>query len=146
IGNGVSTVEALLSSKPQQREKELWELVRDVKRNIAEFCKKFPTKNREEWASLHKLHYKELMAKRMKPGDQTIYSSASWCNFPLYDVDFGWGKPIWTAVPQYPFQDGILLMDARDGVGVEAMVTLVKEEMAAFEQNEELLSFCQLKP
>lgn len=36
-------------------------------------------------------------------------------------------------------------MDAKDGEGIEAFVSLEKEEMAVFEQNEELLSYCELR-
>ncbi|KAG6581248.1 Tabersonine-19-hydroxy-O-acetyltransferase, partial [Cucurbita argyrosperma subsp. sororia] len=63
----------------------------------------------------------------------------------MYEADFGWGKPEWITVPEAPWKNMILLMDAKNGDGMEAMVSLDKEEMAAFEQNQELLSFCELK-
>ncbi|CAK9322224.1 unnamed protein product [Citrullus colocynthis] len=77
------------------------------------------------------------------PGDYSLYRCTSWCKFPVYDADFGWGKPVWITVPEFPWKNMILLMDSRDGEGIEAMVSLEKKEMEVFEKNQELLSFCQ---
>ncbi|XP_031124196.1 acylsugar acyltransferase 3-like [Ipomoea triloba] len=39
--------------------------------------------------------------------DKYFFSSV--CNFPLYDVDFGWGRPKHVSVPMGPFKNFILL-------------------------------------
>ncbi|XP_038905756.1 BAHD acyltransferase BIA1-like [Benincasa hispida] len=144
-GNIISSFIASLTM-PEQQEMELWDLVGDMKRNFEEFCKTFPTNYRaEQWGLLYKLHAKESLEKVRNPGDCTLYTCSSWCKFPVYDVDFGWGKPVWITVPEFPWKNMILLMDSKDGEGIEAMVSLEKKEMEVFLQNQELLSFCELK-
>ena len=68
------------------------------------------------------------------------YCCSSFCGFPFYKVDFGWGNPtgatIYLKNAGIPF---ILLMDTRDGDGVEALVSLVKEDMEIFEKDKEML-------
>ncbi|XP_022934557.1 vinorine synthase-like [Cucurbita moschata] len=130
----------------EKREMELCNMVGDMKTSFEEFCKTFPRNYRDEaWSSLHKLHAKESMETWRNPGERSVYTCTSWCRFPMYEADFGWGKPEWITVPEAPWKNMILLMDAKNGDGIEAMVSLDKEEMAAFEQNQELLSFCELK-
>lgn len=55
------------------------------------------------------------------------------------------GGSLWVTVPEFPRRDMIMLMDANDGEGIEAMVSLEMKEMEVFEKNQELLSFCRLK-
>ncbi|KAK7846629.1 acylsugar acyltransferase 3 [Quercus suber] len=69
-----------------------------------------------------------------------------WCNFPLYEADFGWGKPIWVTVARCAINGAILLMDARSGNGVEVFVTLEEQDMAVFERDAELLEFASSNP
>lgn len=146
IGNIISFFIATSTTK-EQRDMELWDIVVDMKRNLQEFCKKFPKDYKaEEWRRLYKLHAKESMEKLRNVKDSpNVYACTSWCKFPVYDADFGWGKPIWVTVPEFPRRDMIMLMDANDGEGIEAMVSLEMKEMEVFEKNQELLSFCRLK-
>ncbi|KAL4271670.1 hypothetical protein GQ457_13G029180 [Hibiscus cannabinus] len=65
----------------------------------------------------------------------------SWCRFPFYHVDFGWGKPIWCATA-LSINRTVILMDARDGEGIEAWITLGKEEMAKFLQDPGIMAYC----
>ncbi|XP_059459549.1 stemmadenine O-acetyltransferase-like [Corylus avellana] len=76
----------------------------------------------------------------------------SWCNFGIYDIDFGWGKPMWVSGvgssgdTESVFPTSLILMDTRSGDGVEAWVTLNKEEKNALAQDKELLAFASLDP
>lgn len=64
--------------------------------------------------------------------DNTCFSS--WCNFGLYDVDFGWGKPMWVSCVGATLQtmlhspctcmNTVILTDTRSRDGVEAWVDL----------------------
>ncbi|KAK8560135.1 hypothetical protein V6N13_061269 [Hibiscus sabdariffa] len=65
----------------------------------------------------------------------------SWCRFPFYQVDFGWGKPIWCATA-LSINRTVILMDGRDGEGIEAWITLGKEEMAKILQDPGLMIYC----
>ena len=76
-----------------------------------------------------------------------FYTISSWCKFPLYEADFGWGKPTWVTVGDlFQFPNIIILTDTRDGDGIEAWVSLTEEDMAIFETNQELLTFGSLNP
>ncbi|GMN62087.1 hypothetical protein TIFTF001_031159 [Ficus carica] len=74
-----------------------------------------------------------------------MYSCTSRCKFPFYEVDFGWGKPTWIMNPLYAMNT-MTLMDTKKGDGIEAWLTLEKQEMAVFESNEELLAFASINP
>lgn len=71
------------------------------------------------------------------------YWLMSWCNFPLYEIDFGFGKPDWVTTDAVEVLDenDIYLMDARTGKGVEAWIKLTPEKMDMFLNNQELLEF-----
>ncbi|KAH6759768.1 hypothetical protein C2S51_016717, partial [Perilla frutescens var. frutescens] len=44
---------------------------------------------------------------------------SSWWRFPAYDVDFGWGKPVWVCTTTMPVMNGIVLMSTPSGDGME---------------------------
>ncbi|XP_058113298.1 stemmadenine O-acetyltransferase-like [Magnolia sinica] len=66
---------------------------------------------------------------------------SSWCRFPFYEADFGWGKPIWVSTCTLPAKNFIFLIETRWGDGIEAWVNMEDVHMAKFEQDQELLSF-----
>ena len=73
------------------------------------------------------------------------YAVSSWCRMSFYEVDFGWGFPVWVA-PGSVDKTQVVLMDARDGEGVEAWVTLPETDMAEFEHDDELLVYATPSP
>ncbi|XP_065874659.1 tabersonine-19-hydroxy-O-acetyltransferase-like [Euphorbia lathyris] len=79
-------------------------------------------------------------------GNLDVYIVSSWCRFPFYELDFGWGKPTWFAAIEAPFKNVISLMDTRNGDGIEAWITLTEEEMTFFQQDQELLAFASFNP
>ncbi|KAI3964823.1 hypothetical protein MKW92_013618 [Papaver armeniacum] len=62
---------------------------------------------------------------------------SSWGNYGSYDIDFGWGKPIWvtTVGPMFAYPDGFYMNDTRCGEGIEVWGNLVEEDMDNFQQN-----------
>ena len=74
-----------------------------------------------------------------------VYKCSSWCKFPLYETDFGWGKPVWNTTINKLVSNTISLQDTTDGA-VEVLITLDEEEMSIFEQHEELLEFASVNP
>ncbi|KAL7212340.1 hypothetical protein ACSBR2_015093 [Camellia fascicularis] len=75
-----------------------------------------------------------------------VYRHSSWCRFGLYELDFGWGKPTYTTGVLFGNPIGIGLLDTRDGDGIEVWMTLLKEDMALFESDQELLAFASPNP
>ncbi|XP_057767473.1 stemmadenine O-acetyltransferase-like [Salvia miltiorrhiza] len=53
---------------------------------------------------------------------------SSWCRFPVYEVDFGWGKPVWVCTTALPFKNLVILMSTPCGEGIEAWVNVVEED------------------
>ncbi|KAJ0700517.1 putative vinorine synthase [Helianthus annuus] len=62
----------------------------------------------------------------------------SWCRFPIYEADFGWGKPYWVNTAGSSVEV-VTLMDDKDGDGIEAWVSLNQKEMYVFESDQDIL-------
>ncbi|MFS7926501.1 putative deacetylvindoline O-acetyltransferase [Helianthus anomalus] len=96
-------------------------------------------------------NYKLLMSK-LENDDQDLktlirrtYTCNSLCGFPFNKVDFGWGKPMATAIAfRSARQNSLVLIDSAYGDGIEAHVTLEIQDMEVFQNDKELLSFCQI--
>ncbi|XP_070667342.1 acyltransferase-like [Malus domestica] len=81
-------------------------------------------------------------ADSFKRGDMaTLLSFSSYCRFPLYENDFGWGRPAWVGSPALTYKNLVLFMDTKEGDGIEAYVSLEERVMAKFECDSELLSY-----
>ncbi|KAI3939809.1 hypothetical protein MKW92_023000 [Papaver armeniacum] len=66
----------------------------------------------------------------------------SWCRLPIYEANFGWGKPIWVGSCAVPMKNVVSLMDTNSsGDGIEAWVSLSKEDMDEFERHPELVAY-----
>ncbi|KAF9612618.1 hypothetical protein IFM89_002214 [Coptis chinensis] len=77
-------------------------------------------------------------------GELEFYTFSSWCRFPFYEADFGWGKPIWISTNNTVSKNVIMFMDTKCGKGVEAWVALNEEDMARFECEPELIAFTKM--
>lgn len=71
------------------------------------------------------------------------YTSTSICTYPLYGIDFGWGKPLKASVAGTLCNNSFVAVDARNGGGIEVFVSLGKQDMPFFQKDPELLSFCE---
>ncbi|KAI3987986.1 hypothetical protein MKX01_023236 [Papaver californicum] len=62
---------------------------------------------------------------------------SSWGNYGLYDIDFGWGKPILvtTVGSMFAYPDAFYMNDTRCGEGIEVWGNLVEEDMYNFQHN-----------
>ncbi|KAH0935025.1 hypothetical protein HID58_012142 [Brassica napus] len=89
-----------------------------------------------------------FMSEYLRPGID-LYTMSSWCRKPFYEVDFGWGNPVWIGPASHNIYDNIVfvvLMDSKDGEDVEAWVGIPKQDMATFLCDEELLSYAIINP
>ncbi|KAI3933264.1 hypothetical protein MKX01_016562 [Papaver californicum] len=74
-----------------------------------------------------------------------VYWISSVCKVPIYEIDFGWGKPeLVSSGASQPYQNVFLLMDTKCGNGVEVQVNMTEEDMALFETNQGLLEFASV--
>ena len=79
------------------------------------------------------------IAGKFRGEDIVMFIFSSLCRFPLYVIDFGWGKPIWVAwVNSPPFTNTAFFLDTKCGDGIEAWLTLKDEDMAKFECDDEI--------
>ena len=99
MGNAASLF--AVSTMEGESDIELHGLVGQMKETMARFCNSYVRKFRgEEWLSTIKEFWKEL-SKLFIGGNQVVYISSSWCRFPFYEADFGWGKPIWVTTASH---------------------------------------------
>ncbi|CAL5194928.1 unnamed protein product [Lathyrus oleraceus] len=114
-----------------KEEMELKDLVCKIKQGLSEFCDTYPKLFGGNNFSL----LSEFMNKAidLKSKTRDVIGFSSWCNFPIYEVDFGWGKPTWVTTCGSPWKNFIILMDRKDGKGIDAIVSLEENHMTKFE-------------
>ncbi|XP_026452203.1 salutaridinol 7-O-acetyltransferase-like [Papaver somniferum] len=71
--------------------------------------------------------------KPLTSGEAIFLGFSSWCRFPIYEADFGWGKPTWVSIGTMALRNTVFLMDTKSGDGIEAFVNMAKEDMDNFE-------------
>ncbi|WCJ42216.1 HXXXD-type acyl-transferase family protein [Euphorbia peplus] len=81
------------------------------------------------------------MIRQVVSGGGEFFIFSSWTRFPVYEIDFGWGKPIQACTLPVPIRNIVMLMATSSGDGIEAWITLAENDMPKFEINEELLQF-----
>ena len=69
-----------------------------------------------------------------------FFMFTSWCRFPIYEADFGWGKPDWASDAGSSLEM-VTLMDDKHGDGIEAWVNLKENDMYVFEQDQDIVTF-----
>ncbi|KAF3437950.1 hypothetical protein FNV43_RR20706 [Rhamnella rubrinervis] len=125
------------------------DLAAELRKGVKEFCeskaKKLGSRDPDDAFEIVFQHLK-VGADFRRSKVTKIFSFTSWCNFKFYEADFGWNKPIWVSIAAEPPVNLLILRDTRDGGGVEAWVTLTKQEMALFECEPQLLQFASLNP
>ncbi|KAI7737847.1 hypothetical protein M8C21_006856 [Ambrosia artemisiifolia] len=77
----------------------------------------------------------------IREGDCVVASSL--LNSGIYNLDFGWGKPIWFYAMNAGLARLVHLNETLKGGGVEAIVTLSPKEMEIFEHDPEMNSKAQ---
>ncbi|KAK9934472.1 hypothetical protein M0R45_021614 [Rubus argutus] len=83
----------------------------------------------------------KTLAESYAEGEQVTLSFSSYCRFPLYDNDFGWGRPTWVGSPALTFKNLVTFMDTKIGGGIEAYISLEEEVMAKFASDVDFLAY-----
>ncbi|KAG6427554.1 hypothetical protein SASPL_111800 [Salvia splendens] len=136
-----------LWSNPAQ--KELAELVREVKKGIAKIDGEFVRRLGSDDGVYEIL---ETFRNEM-PQEATWLAFTSWAGIGLSEVDFGWGKPVWISgcIPQYSEFETLVggnlfnLLDSKSG-GIEAWAILNKKYVAGFEKNDHIRKYAHFNP
>ncbi|XP_047975674.1 stemmadenine O-acetyltransferase-like [Salvia hispanica] len=92
-----------------------------------------------------RLKKREMQLKLIKAGagksmvDRFFFSSL--CKFPLYEADFGWGRPDRVMFGGFPYKNLATFMDTRCGGGIETLIQLTKQDMDKLEAHFLLRSY-----
>ncbi|CAH1437249.1 unnamed protein product [Lactuca virosa] len=126
-------------------------MIGHVKAGIAKVDSSYLEKFKGEQGSDYIVDGMKRLGGQMSSYDADYYSSSSMCNSGLYEADFGWGRPVWSCYGNFNdniplYANIIILMDTRDGDGVEAWVTLGEEEMDILENDPDLLLYASVEP
>ncbi|XP_055824626.1 stemmadenine O-acetyltransferase-like [Solanum dulcamara] len=74
--------------------------------------------------------------------DIRVLRISSWCKFPIYEANFGWGQSILTIIAILGVKDNIVLLDSIEFPGgIEAWVVMADQEMTLLEQDKQLQDF-----
>ncbi|KAL2247266.1 vinorine synthase-like [Sesamum indicum] len=64
----------------------------------------------------------------------------SWYRLPAYEVNYGWGKPVWVSIIGVQHKNLIFFLGTKSGDGIEAWVNMLEEDMAIIEDSYHLLN------
>ncbi|KAI3463654.1 hypothetical protein Pfo_020317 [Paulownia fortunei] len=107
----------------------------------SEYVKKLLDKNGFELA---KENFSEI-GKFLALGDVDVFRFSSYCRFPFYEADFGWGKPVWVSSASYESKDSIFLFDSIEWPGgIEAWIVMADQDMERLQQDMELQHFTKV--
>ncbi|KAF4397170.1 hypothetical protein G4B88_009016, partial [Cannabis sativa] len=88
------------------------------------------------------LEFMKKSGKGLLKRETTVaLSVSSWCRFPLYESDFGWGKPTWVGLAPLWCNNVVTFLDTKSGDGIEAYISLSRNDMANLETDKEFLAF-----
>ncbi|PON64756.1 Transferase [Parasponia andersonii] len=125
---------------------ELHDLVAQLRKGIRKIDKDYVAKLQSDDGFLQAYESLKDVSEMVSEGVVPFYRFSSWVRFPLYETDFGWGKPIWACVTNVPIKDVVILMSNSSGDGIEAWINLEEEDMARFQCDRELLQFATQAP
>ncbi|XP_024196028.1 BAHD acyltransferase At5g47980 [Rosa chinensis] len=128
--------------KTQETDATLQSLVALLREAIEEFKVKYSNRDSRDDICQHLNESMDIMGKN----DMNNYLCSSWCRFGFYEANFGWGNPSWVTHPGIPINNVIVLIETKDGEGIEAILSFKGEDMAVIETNKELLAYGSLNP
>ncbi|XP_061990339.1 stemmadenine O-acetyltransferase-like [Rosa rugosa] len=110
-------------------------------RQVIEEIEKIDSKYMRKFQDGYKEHL-DFMRRRMEraaKGELVTVTFSSLCRFPLYEADFGWGKPAWVSMASMRINNQIVFMDTKLADGIESYFSFKEEDMAKFELDSEFL-------
>ena len=90
------------------------------------------------------LNFMAEVTEKANKGEVVAFAFTSLCRFPIYEVDFGWGKPIWGGSTKMLYPNLVTFFDTKSGDGIEAWINLMEEDMAKFEEDKEVMEYVSL--
>ncbi|GAA0153395.1 hypothetical protein LIER_11644 [Lithospermum erythrorhizon] len=138
VGNWYTYMDLVVENEDQMKLSRFVKELKKEKLELKERMKKYYNGCSKNDLSKQVVENDEKMAVRY---EKDVYLCSSFCGYPLYEIDFGFGKPIWTILGSVYTEKVFFLMDNPEGDGVEALVTLEEKVMSLFENEEEISTF-----
>ncbi|PIN10810.1 Vinorine synthase [Handroanthus impetiginosus] len=132
FGNSVMSVSAISESV-----QEYYELVRKLRRSIRTITEDYITESQSGDRYVNDLF--NVVSSLMK-GELEGCSFSSWSKLPFYEVDYGFGKPVWLGTTALPLRNIIILVNTRCGEGIEAWVNMKQDNLEMLEVQFKLIS------
>ncbi|XP_012073865.2 stemmadenine O-acetyltransferase [Jatropha curcas] len=153
FGNFISFVGTVLTAKDKELSELVSELREAMKKVDIDTLKKIKSGGEVGFLKYYDA-MKEVRSLYTNPefGSEAteFVGFTSSCNFGIYDIDFGWGKPIWAAclVPDADEShvSFVFLMDRRVDKGIEAWVLMKEDEFDVLGKDTELLQYASINP
>ncbi|KAL5769640.1 hypothetical protein ACOSP7_013794 [Xanthoceras sorbifolium] len=95
-------------------------------------------------SKLLKMRDRVFASDAAKSNEKRLVFLSSVCGLPFYEADFGRGEPIWMTCVRDQSRAVIneaILLDTKDGKGIEACVRLPAVDMTKFEQHPAILAY-----
>ncbi|XP_062112602.1 stemmadenine O-acetyltransferase-like [Humulus lupulus] len=140
--NSLTFPSSIISSSNTATEEDnenYYELARVIGEEIRKIDNKFVNDFQEVEKSDEYLESLKIGTERFVRGEAAGLVFSSLCRFPLYDADFGYGKPIWVSSADRCFGNIFGFLDNKKGE-IEAYACFSPEEMAKLEVDKEFLS------
>ncbi|XP_051124085.1 stemmadenine O-acetyltransferase-like [Andrographis paniculata] len=74
----------------------------------------------------------EELSQAVESGEVEGVLFSSWCRFPVYEVDYGWGIPDWVCTTVLLLRNLAILMNSRSGEEIELWINLPPAEVDSF--------------
>lgn len=132
-------METPIKFEPEQNttEPEHHLLVRLVRESIMTSLTTFGKLSDGDEISSAAVNFLNQVRKSKLDEEVDVQHLTSRCRFPLYDSDFGWGKPCLVTCVCMPVEF-TALMDTKCGTGIEAWVGLDEPRMLEFEKDPDI--------
>ncbi|KAM6562436.1 hypothetical protein CsatB_022434 [Cannabis sativa] len=141
FGNYYHGMETLLPPSIISSENEnCHELARVIGAEIRKIDKKFVEDLQGVEKSDEYIESMRMGNEGLVRGERCAVVFSSLCRFPVYDADFGYGKPIWVSSADRCFGNIFVFMDNQKGDEIEVYACLSPEDMSKFEVDKEFLS------
>ncbi|KAL1830925.1 hypothetical protein DCAR_0100884 [Daucus carota subsp. sativus] len=116
---------------------ELVKLLRGKLRNTLKNCSEIST---ADGLFLEAAKNFNIIQEDMESDETDVRIFTTLCRMPLYETEFGWGKPEWVTIPEMHLEI-VFLLDTKCGTGIEALVSMDEADMVQFELDPTISAF-----
>ncbi|XP_012845865.1 PREDICTED: pelargonidin 3-O-(6-caffeoylglucoside) 5-O-(6-O-malonylglucoside) 4'''-malonyltransferase-like [Erythranthe guttata] len=114
-------------------ERQLVDILGDaLEKTIADCAEMFSP---GRWRSVMMGPVEDMYGKLMSGEVSYSIMFSDWSKFGFYKADFGWGKPVGARIGTMTLENSVILLDNKEGDGIDAWVQLSRDDMPLFEQD-----------